>query len=68
MPTIEVEPISFSLKPGESVAYYPTLLLLDKMSPPPLLSHPAPLAGLAVTAVASLVWNRCLASYRGTGS
>jgi ABC-2 type transport system permease protein len=54
--------------PFAFVAYYPTLLLLDKMNPPPLLSYLSPLAGLAVTALAALVWRRCLISYQGTGS
>jgi hypothetical protein len=50
------------------VAYYPTLLLLDKMTSPPLLGHFAPLAGLAANIIAGLVWRHCLVSFQGTGS
>jgi ABC-2 type transport system permease protein len=54
--------------PFAFVAYYPTLLLLDKMTPPPPLSYLSPRTGLAVTAAAARMWRRCLISCQGTGS
>jgi ABC-2 type transport system permease protein len=54
--------------PFAFIAYYPTLLLLDKTPQPPLLSYLSPLAGLAVTLAAAWVWKRCVISYQGTGS
>ena len=54
--------------PFAFIGYYPTVLLLDKMAPPPLPGYLSPLAGLAVTAAAALVRRRCLVSYQGTGS
>jgi ABC-2 type transport system permease protein len=54
--------------PFAFVSYYPTLLLLDKMQPVPLLSYLAPLAGLLVAGIAAFVWRRCLVLYQGTGS
>jgi hypothetical protein len=54
--------------PSAFIGYYPTLLLLDKMSPPPPLSNLSPPAGRAATAAAGRVWNRCLAACQGTGS
>jgi hypothetical protein len=50
------------------VAYYPTLLLLDKMTSPPLLGSFAPLAGLAATIVNGLVGRHRLVSYQGIRS
>jgi hypothetical protein len=41
-----VDPIGVFIESGESAAYYPTLRLLDKMSPPPLLGRHSPRAGL----------------------
>ena len=45
--------------PFAFVAYYPTWLLLDKMTPPPPLSFPAPPAGRAVTAASAWMGRRC---------
>ena len=36
--------------PPAFIAYYPTLLLLDKMIPPPVFGYPAPPAGWAAAA------------------
>jgi hypothetical protein len=44
--TKAVDPIGVSIESGESAAYYPTLLLLDKISPPPPISHLSPRTGL----------------------
>jgi ABC-2 type transport system permease protein len=54
--------------PFAFVSYYPTLLLLDKMQPAPLISYLSPLAGVLVAWIASLIWSRCLVLYQGTGS
>lgn len=54
--------------PFAFISYYPTLLLLDKITPTPLLSYLSPLAGPAVAVLASLVWSRCLLLYQGTGN
>jgi hypothetical protein len=41
-----VDSISVFIESGESAAYYPTMLLLDKISPPPPISRLTPRTGL----------------------
>ena len=53
------------------VAYYPTLMLLDRTDPlggPAVLGYGAPLVAVVAAAVAALVWRSGVRHYRSTGS
>jgi len=53
--------------PFAFVSYFPGVLLLGRPEADPVLGYGAPLAGVAVTCVAGLVWRFCLKRYQGTG-
>jgi len=53
--------------PSAFISGYPTLPLLDKMSPPPLLGYPVPPAEWAATAVSARAGMGFRAFHPGTG-
>jgi ABC-2 type transport system permease protein len=54
--------------PFAFISYYPGTVLLGRPEAQPWVGYGAPLAGVGMTCVLSLVWRHCLKRYQGGGS